>query len=143
MFLTRCVFIKAFFLISWLWIQVAVRPVEGFLVGQQTTCGKEKSGTTTITRKISSGLTFENGDQILVSVQKPMGIVLEQDSEESVIRIAEVDPNGSGAASGLKVGDVLLAVQNADMGDRDLDYAMQFITHAPKVLNLRFARPLD
>lgn len=97
-------------------------------------------------RKISSGLTFEDGDgdQILVSVQKPLGIILEQDESDSVIRIADMDPTGSGAAAGLRIGDILLAVQNADMMDRDLEYALNFITKAPKVLNLRFTRmPVD
>ena len=98
---------------------------------------------------ISSGLTFEDGNQILVSVQKPLGIILEQDTTDdnessssafSFIRIADMDPAGSGAAAGLRVGDVLVAVQNADMVDRDLEYAMQFIAQAPKVLNLRFVR---
>ena len=91
--------------------------------------------------QISSGLTFEDGNQILVSVQKPLGVILEQDAnEDSLIRIADVDPAGSGAAAGLRTGDVLIAVQNADMVDRDLEYALQFIAQAPKVLNLRFVR---
>lgn len=94
--------------------------------------------------RISSGLTFEDGNQILVSVQKPLGIILEQDDDDdddsSLIRIADVDPAGSGAAAGLQMGDVLVAVQNADMIDRDLEYALRFIAQAPKVLNLRFVR---
>lgn len=98
---------------------------------------------------ISSGLTFEDGNQILVSIQKPLGVILEQDdynsndgssSSSSLIRIADVDPSGSAAASGLQIGDVLVAVQNADMVDCDLEYAMQFIAQAPKVVNLRFVR---
>ena len=94
-------------------------------------------------RGISSGLTFEDGNQILVSIQKPLGIILEQDAEESFIRIADVDPTGSAASAGLRVGDILVAVQNADMVERDLEYAMQFIAQAPKVLNLRFVRLPD
>ena len=60
--------------------------------------------------------------------------------DDTFIRIADADPSGSGAAAGLRVGDVLVAVQNADMVDRDLAYALQFIAQAPKVLNLRFVR---
>ena len=92
---------------------------------------------------ISSGLTFEDGNQILVSVQKPLGIILEQDTSSSngaLISIADLDPLGAGAAAGLRIGDVLVAVQNGDMVDRDLEYVLQFIAQAPKVLNLRFVR---
>lgn len=60
--------------------------------------------------QISSRLTFEDGHQILVSVQKPLGIILEQE-DELKIRIAGVDPTGSAAAAGLRQGDVLVAVQ--------------------------------
>jgi len=91
-------------------------------------------------RWISSGLTFEDNNQILVSVQKSLGIILEQDTKASCIRIADIDPTGSGAMAGLRVNDILVAVQNADMADCDLEYAMQFIAQAPKVLNLRFVR---
>eukprot|EP00537_Pseudo-nitzschia_pungens_P018853 CAMPEP_0172411950 /NCGR_PEP_ID=MMETSP1061-20121228/77655_1 /TAXON_ID=37318 /ORGANISM="Pseudo-nitzschia pungens, Strain cf. pungens" /LENGTH=72 /DNA_ID=CAMNT_0013148171 /DNA_START=173 /DNA_END=388 /DNA_ORIENTATION=+ len=64
---------------------------------------------------IGTGFSFEDGEQILVSVQKPFGIVLEQgggsggdsdsdsDSDESAtamngdeIVVTDVDPNGSG-----------------------------------------------
>jgi predicted metalloprotease with PDZ domain len=89
---------------------------------------------------ISSGLTFEDGNQILVSVQKPLGLILEQDETDNVIRIADVDPTGSAASAGLRVGDLLVAVQNADMIDKNLEYALAFIAQAPKVLNLRFVR---
>eukprot|EP00977_Amphora_coffeiformis_P020649 scaffold8374_cov175-Amphora_coffeaeformis.AAC.88 len=124
-----------------------VRLMHGFLLPTSTdsgavrSCQRQGQRRNTSTRRwISSGLTFEDGNQILVSVQKPLGIILEQDTEESFIRIADVDPAGSGALAGLRVNDILVAVQNADMVERDLEYAMQFITQAPKVLNLRFVR---
>ena len=128
-------------LLFWyLWIELNLCVAEGFWIPSS------RQGFRGVARKISSGLTFEDGDgdQILVSVQKPLGIILEQDESDSVIRIADMDPTGSGAAAGLRIGDILLAVQNADMMDRDLEYALNFITKAPKVLNLRFTRmPVD
>lgn len=128
------------------WIALWQQPfAHGFVPAFLTRPVNQQLSTTR--RLISSGLTFEDGNQILVSVQKPLGIILEQDSDGNtdnssspLIRIVDIDPSGSGAAAGLRIGDVLVAVQNADMVDRDLEYAMQFIAQAPKVLNLRFIR---
>lgn len=95
---------------------------------------------------ISSGLTFDDGEQILVSVQKPLGLVLEQDDDTdcaatTTIRIVGLDPTGNGATAGLRTGDVLVAVQNdGDVIHRDLEYALECIARAPRVLNLRFVR---
>ena len=63
---------------------------------------------------ISSGFSFEDGEQILVSVQKPFGLILEQDAETTrgSIVVTDIDPTQSAAKAGVKVGDVLVAVQN-------------------------------
>jgi len=45
---------------------------------------------------------------------------------ESVVE-AEIDPNGSAASAGVKVGDILLAVQNASVQDRSLEHVMDFL----------------
>ena len=92
-------------------------------------------------RMISSGFTFtdDDDDQILVSLQKPMGIVLEQD-EEGPITVAQVDKGGSAARSGVMMGDILLAVQNASVEKADLSEVLTFIGNAPRVINLRFLR---
>jgi len=58
---------------------------------------------------------------------------------ESVVE-AEIDPNGSAASAGVKVGDVLLAVQNASVQERSLEYVLGFLGQAPRVVNLRFSR---
>ena len=70
---------------------------------------------------IGSGFSFSDGDRILVSAQKPLGMVLEQDPETGAITVAEVDPNGSAGRGGVRVGDVLVAVQNASTEGVDLD----------------------
>ena len=92
-------------------------------------------------KMISSGFTFtdDEDNQILVSLQKPLGIVLEQDTEGPII-VAQVDKGGSAARSGVMVGDVLLAVQNASVEKADLSEVLTFIGNAPRVINLRFLR---
>lgn len=89
---------------------------------------------------IGTGFSFSDGQQILVSVQKPLGIVLEQDSETGIIQVAQIDPDGAAAKGGIQVGDVLLAVQNASTQNVDLDDVLAFISNGPRVMNLRFLR---
>lgn len=95
---------------------------------------------------IGTGFSFEDGEQILVSVQKPFGIVLEQGNEEEDIDdarivVTEVDPNGSAGKAGVREGDVLVAVQNASTVSADLGQVLDFIaTKCPRVVNLRFER---
>ena len=93
-----------------------------------------------IPNMISSGFSFTDGEQILVSAQKPLGIVLEQDSETGIISVSEVDPTGSAGKGGVKVGDVLAAVQNASTENVDLDDVLAFIGNGPRVMNLRLIR---
>lgn len=47
----------------------------------------------TLSNMISSGFSFSDGEQILVSLQKPLGIVLEQDIEQigGPITVTEVN----------------------------------------------------
>jgi C-terminal processing protease CtpA/Prc len=91
---------------------------------------------------IGTGFTFNDGEQILVSVQKPLGLVLEQDPSDTngAIAVVDIDPNGSAARAGVKVGDVLLAVQNVSVLDKELEDILGFIGGAPRVLNLRLLR---
>ena len=94
---------------------------------------------------IGTGFSFEDGEQILVSIQKPFGIILEQGSEEESddgrIVVTEVDPNGSAGKAGVREGDVLVAVQNASTVSADLGQVLDFIaTKCPRVVNLRFQR---
>ena len=92
---------------------------------------------------IGTGFSFEDGEQILVSVQKPFGIVLEQDSDANDERIivTEVDPMGSAGRAEVQTGDVLVAVQNASTVSVDLAEVLDFISNkCPRVVNLRFRR---
>ncbi|KAL7469103.1 hypothetical protein ACHAXS_009347 [Conticribra weissflogii] len=91
-------------------------------------------------KMISSGFSFSDGEQVLVSVQRPIGIVLEQELSSGPIFVVEVDPSGSAADAGVKEGDVLLAVQNASVQNIDLEEVLAFIGNAPRVVNLRFLR---
>jgi C-terminal processing protease CtpA/Prc len=95
---------------------------------------------------IGTGFSFEDGEQILVSVQKPFGIVLEQGSDENDeddrIVVTEVDPNGSAGNAGVREGDILVAVQNASTISAELTEVLEFIANrCPRVVNLRFQRP--
>lgn len=90
--------------------------------------------------RISSGFSFQNDDQILISAQKPLGLLLEEHDDASII-VVEMDENGSAAKAGVRMGDILLSVQNASVEDVSLESAMAYIAQAPKVVNLRFARP--
>lgn len=88
---------------------------------------------------ISSGFSFSDGKQILVSLQKPLGILLEQDAEGPII-VGEVNQGGAADDAGIQAGDVLLAVQNASVENADLEEVLGFIGNAPRVINLRLLR---
>lgn len=92
---------------------------------------------------VSSGFIFEDGEQVLASLQKPLGLILEEEDDTAGLAsvfVAEVLPGSSGASAGLEVGDVVIAVQNADMKGQNLEYVMSAIQRAPKVLNMRLQR---
>jgi hypothetical protein len=102
--------------------------------------------------QISSGLTFDDGDQLLVSAQKPLGILLEERGDSSSIDgknssdlhmgciVSELTPGGAAEKAGVKEGDLLVAVQNVDVGNASFEEVMQRIGDAPRVVNLRFWR---
>ena len=94
---------------------------------------------------------MKKGEQILVSVQKPFGIVLEQGGVTSTIDenatnddqivVTEVDPNGSVGRAGVQTGDALVAVQNASIILADLTEVLNFVANkCPRVVHLRFRR---
>jgi S1-C subfamily serine protease len=98
------------------------------------------SGQTGCSNMVSGGFSFSDGEQILVSAQKPLGMVLEQDTATGAIVVAEVDPSGPASRGGVRAGDVLVAVQNASTEKVDLDSVLDFIGNGPRVMNLRFIR---
>lgn len=108
---------------------------------------------------IGTGFSFNDGEQILVSVQKPLGLILEQEqcsdknnadelqstltstsTSSGEIRVADVDPNGTAGRAGVKQGDILMAVQNTATESWDLEDVLQLIGRSPTVVNLRFIR---
>ena len=92
--------------------------------------------------QLSSGLTFEDDDgrQLLISAQKPLGMMLEECMDGNGCAVAALHQAGSAAKAGVREGDVLLAVQNADVTKASFEQVMTAITAAPRVVNLRFAR---
>ncbi len=121
-----------------------------------TNIGNPNGGINTPTRlQISTGLTFwdDDGDQLLVSAQKPLGIILEElDDDDKIInndnlefsqggvKVANVDESGSAYQSGVRVGDYLVAVQNVNVENVSFEEVMERIVSAPRVVNLRFWR---
>lgn len=89
---------------------------------------------------VSSGLTFESGDARLVSIQKPLGILLEPlDEADRGVVVVEVGPETNAARAGVRSGDRLLAVNNLDVSLAPLSAVMQAISATPgRVVNLRF-----
>ncbi len=67
-------------------------------------------------------------------------MVLEQDPESGAIRVAEVDSRGSAGRGGVRVGDVLVAIQNASVEGEDLGDVLEYIGNGPRVMNLRLRR---
>ena len=90
--------------------------------------------------KISSGLSFDDGDQLLVSAQKPLGLILEEDNDGERVIVTEVLEDSSASRAGIEVGDWLVAIQNADVSHVGLDEILRRISDAPRVVNLRFHR---
>ena len=92
---------------------------------------------------IGTGLTFDDGDQILVSAQKPLGIVLEEKEnggEGGGVIVSELDPASACSRAGVEATDWLVAVNNADVSAGSIEEVMQRIIDGPKVVNLRFQR---
>jgi len=95
---------------------------------------------------ISSGFSFDDGDQLLVSAQKPLGMVIaekvveESNSERIGCYVSEIDESGSAYRSGVREGDWLVAVQNMDVSRSPFEDVMERIINSPKVVNLRFLR---
>lgn len=99
---------------------------------------------------IGTGFSFNDGKQVLVSLQKPLGILLEQQQPQEAedhdkdyshpVVVAQVDPNGSAGRAGVQEGDILVAVQNTSVETESLEYVMDFMAQAPRVVNLRFIR---
>ena len=95
---------------------------------------------------IGTGFSFDDGEQILVSVKKPLGLILEQkycddnDEDTGVVYVADVDVTGSAGRAGVESGDVLVAVQNTSIESWDLEDVLKLIGQSPAVVNLRFRR---
>ena len=91
--------------------------------------------------QLGSGFEFDDGEQLLVSVQKPIGMVLEDaDGEESGCVVAAVVDDSAASRAGIEPGFRLLAVNNMDVGGSELDEVMSLLQQSPRVVNLRFER---
>lgn len=98
--------------------------------------------------QFSSGLTFNDGEQILISAQKPLGLLLEEyngpggenGAELCGTFVAGLDESGSAGRAGVQAGDILLAVNNQDVERSSLEAVMARLAQAPRVVNLRFRR---
>ena len=92
-------------------------------------------------RCISSGFTFEGDSQRLVSIQKPLGLLLEEldELEPCGVVVAGVAPDSNADRAGVLAGDRLVAVGNLDVSAASVDSVTEAITNIPgRVVNLRF-----
>ena len=96
--------------------------------------------------QLSSGLTFsDDAGMRLVSIQKPLGLALEQADEaasDSGVVVADVAAGSNAERAGVLAGDVLVAVNNLDLTEASLDAVVAAIGNVPgRAVNLRFQRP--
>ena len=95
--------------------------------------------------QFSSGLTFEDDGSRLVSIQKPLGVTLQEIDEDtpSGVVVTSVAAGSSSERAGVQIGDVLMAVNNLDVSSATFESVIGAISSVPgRVVNLRF-RPLD
>jgi C-terminal processing protease CtpA/Prc len=124
-----------------LWMVFLLEHASAFAVSDVHSFARQLQNQNDVTSMmIGTGFSFQDADQILVSVQKPLGIVLQQDENDGSIQVTQVQAEGAAGRAGVQVGDVLVAVQNASTQKVDLDNVLDFIENAPRVLNLRFKR---
>mmetsp|Transcript_8904 Transcript_8904/g.12310 ORF Transcript_8904/g.12310 Transcript_8904/m.12310 type:complete len:170 (-) Transcript_8904:213-722(-) len=116
-----------------------------------TTPQQDQPTTAVITKtslQIGTGFTFEDDEQILVSIQKPLGVILEEyekadEGGSSGCFVADMNNDGNASNGGVRVGDYLVAVQNMDCTKSTLEEVMDRIGNAPRVVNLRFQRNFE
>ena len=91
---------------------------------------------------LGTGFEFDDGEQLLVSVQKPIGMVLEE-AEPAGCVVADVLDGSAAGRAGIEAGYRLLAVNNMDVRATGLDEVMALLLQSPRVVNLRFARAAE
>ena len=92
--------------------------------------------------QFSGGLNFKDDErsQLLISAQKPLGLLLEEEDGCGGCIVADLADDGSASRAGVRCGDSLLAVNNADVTQASLEEVVSMLQQAPRVVNLRFAR---
>ena len=78
-----------------------------------------------------------------VSLEKPLGMVLEENVRDAPegLYVAEIDADGSASASDIKVDDRLDAVNGVDTTSMGFDDIMDLIVDAPSPVRLQFSGP--
>ena len=78
-----------------------------------------------------------------VSLEKPLGLVLEENVRDAPegLYVAEIDSDGSASASDIKVEDRLDAVNGVDTTSMGFDDVMDLIVDAPSPVRLQFSGP--
>jgi len=90
--------------------------------------------------QLGTGFEFDDGEQLLVSVQKPIGMVLEEGGGGRGCIVAEVAADSPASRAGVEAGFRLLAVNNMDVTASGLEAVMQLLREAPRVVNLRLLK---
>ena len=78
-----------------------------------------------------------------VSLEKPLGLVLEENVRDAPegLYVAEIDADGSASGADIKVEDRLDAVNGVDTTSMGFDDVMDLIVDAPSPVRLQFSGP--
>jgi PDZ domain len=73
-----------------------------------------------------------------VELQKPLGIILEEQTVGAIggVRVKEINPDGSASKSRIVTGDVIVQVNHRDVTESDFDSVMDAIISSPTTVQL-------
>ena len=78
-----------------------------------------------------------------ISLQKPLGLVLEDREAAPGVFVADIKGSGSASGSGVQAGDVLLMVGVTDVSALDVDAVVALINEVPYEVTLELSRETE
>ena len=79
----------------------------------------------------------------MVTLAKPMGLVIEEVNVNSGVQISSINPEGSSTWKNICVGDKILEINGIDCSENSFDEVMELITSSPssEYIQLTLGRP--